>query len=238
MPPWNRPNIADTRYSDTSPSDGRNISSATPCSTEPSSSVRRPPMRSEIQPETSRLTTPMPEHQRQHLGAARRAEAEVAAVGDDVHLRHRHRHAAGHAGDAQQRLQRSPARRPSGRGRSVGAAAAGAPRRGAPAPAAGGRRPQHQRQRQHGHQAEHAHADVGLAPAHAVDEVLHHRRPDRAGHVVAAHADRQRDAAAAVEPLRGVGHQRREGRRGAEQADQQALRQAEQPQRRAPARPR
>jgi hypothetical protein len=34
------------------------------------------------------------EHQRQHLGAARRAEAEVSAVGDDVHLRHRHRHAA------------------------------------------------------------------------------------------------------------------------------------------------
>ena len=60
MPPWNRPNSADTTYSDTSPSKGRNSSSATPCSTEPSSSVRSPPMRSEIQPDTSRLTTPMP----------------------------------------------------------------------------------------------------------------------------------------------------------------------------------
>ena len=29
-----------------------------PCSTEPSSSVRRPPMRSQIAPETSRLTMP------------------------------------------------------------------------------------------------------------------------------------------------------------------------------------
>ncbi len=60
MPPWNRPNIADTTYKEASPSKGRNISSATPCSTEPSSSVFSPPMRSEIQPDTNRLTTPMP----------------------------------------------------------------------------------------------------------------------------------------------------------------------------------
>ena len=58
MPPWNRPNSAEITYSDTSPSKGRNSSSATPCSTEPSSSVRRPPMRSQIAPETSRLTMP------------------------------------------------------------------------------------------------------------------------------------------------------------------------------------
>ena len=60
MPPWNRPNSPDTTYSDTTPSKGRNSSSATPCSTEPSSRVRRPPMRSEIQPESSRLSTPIP----------------------------------------------------------------------------------------------------------------------------------------------------------------------------------
>ena len=42
------------------------------------------------------------EHDREHLGAARRAVAEVAAVGDDVDLRHRHRHAAGDAGDREQ----------------------------------------------------------------------------------------------------------------------------------------
>ena len=39
--------------------DGRLIEgSAAPCSTEPRSSVRRPPMRSQIAPETRRLTTP------------------------------------------------------------------------------------------------------------------------------------------------------------------------------------
>src|SRR5207253_10317972 len=36
---------------------------------------------------------PEAEHQRQHLGAARRAVTEIGAVGDDVHLRHRHRDA-------------------------------------------------------------------------------------------------------------------------------------------------
>ena len=51
-------------------------------------------MRSQIQPDTSRLTMPNAEHQRQHLRAARRTVAEVAAVGDDVDLRHRHRDAA------------------------------------------------------------------------------------------------------------------------------------------------
>ncbi len=56
-------------------------------------------------------------------------------------------------------------------------------------------------------------ADVGRAPADRLDEVLHDRRPDRAGQVVAAGADRHRDAAPAHEPQRRVGHQRREGRR-------------------------
>ena len=59
MPPWNSPNSADTTYSGTSPSTGRNINSATPCSAEPSSSVRMPPMWSQIQPDTSRLTMPL-----------------------------------------------------------------------------------------------------------------------------------------------------------------------------------
>ena len=54
------PLVADTTYSDTKPSEGRNMSSATPFSSDPSSSVRSPPIRSEIQPDTSRLTTPSP----------------------------------------------------------------------------------------------------------------------------------------------------------------------------------
>lgn len=59
MPPWNRPNSADATYSGTSPAVGRNISSATPCSAEPSSSTRTPPMWSQIPPDTSRLAMPL-----------------------------------------------------------------------------------------------------------------------------------------------------------------------------------
>ena len=178
-------------------------------------------MRSEIQPETSRLTMPAGQHQRQHLRAARGAEAEVAAVGDDVHLRHRHRHAAGDAGDAQQRLGRVH-RRPNGR--SVGVRGAGAAPRPRPAPAAGraatARAAASSRRRR-------CPCRCRSGASRRVDEVLHDRRPDRAGEVVAAHADGQRDAAAAVEPQRGVGDQRREGRRAAEQAEQQAVRERE-----------
>ena len=72
-------------------------------------------------------------------------------------------------------------------------------------------------------------ADVGRAPADGLEEVLQDRRPDRAGEVVAARADRHRDAAPAVEPQRGVGDQRREVGRAAEQADQQAVRERELP---------
>ena len=58
MPPWNRPNSAEITYSDANPSNGRNSASATPCSADPSSSVRRPPMRSQITPKVRRLTMP------------------------------------------------------------------------------------------------------------------------------------------------------------------------------------
>jgi len=60
MPPWERPNNADTRYSDTRPSKGRNISNAMVWSTEPSSSVLSPPMRSQMSPDVRRLTIPKP----------------------------------------------------------------------------------------------------------------------------------------------------------------------------------
>jgi hypothetical protein len=89
---------------------------------------------------------------------------------------------------------------------------------------------QEQRQRRHGQHAEDGQTEIGGAPAGAVDEVLHHRRPHRAGQVVAAHADGHRDAPAAGEPQRGVGHQRREGGGDAEQADQQSVGQCELPQ--------
>jgi hypothetical protein len=58
IPPWNRPNRAEITYSEASESNGRKSRSAVPCSTEPSSRVRSPPMRSQITPEISRLTMP------------------------------------------------------------------------------------------------------------------------------------------------------------------------------------
>src|SRR5215510_10586429 len=60
MPPWNRPNSAETTYSDVSPSNIRYSSSATPCSAEPSSMVHSPPMRSAMKPEAMRLMMPKP----------------------------------------------------------------------------------------------------------------------------------------------------------------------------------
>ena len=68
-------------------------------------------MRSAMKPEATRLTMPKPEHERQHLGSARDAVAEVAAIGDDVNLRHRHRDAAGDARHDQQTCS-TPGERP------------------------------------------------------------------------------------------------------------------------------
>ena len=75
---------------------------------------------------------------------------------------------------------------------------------------------QQQQQRQHGEHAEDADRDMRRAPAVRRDEVLHDRRPDRAGEIIAAGGDRDRDAAPALEPVRHVRHQRAETRRGAE----------------------
>ena len=101
--------------------------------------------------------------------AARRAVAEIAAVRDDVHLRHRHRDAARDARDAQQRLQR--VRRQAERTRGDPRAAR-VPRRAGSG--ACERRPaaQQQRERQHRDEAEDADADVRVAPAGGVDEML------------------------------------------------------------------
>ena len=87
----------------------------------------------------------------------------------------------------------APSERPNGRVASRPAPPRRRPR--PPAPAAGAR--MNERQQRHRRGAEDADADVGLAPADGLDEVLHDRRPDRAGEVVAAGADRHRDAAPA-----------------------------------------
>ena len=60
IPPWKRPNSAEITYSDTKPSNGRNSSSAMPCSIDPRTSVRNPPIRSQMAPEMRRLAIPKP----------------------------------------------------------------------------------------------------------------------------------------------------------------------------------
>ena len=94
------------------------------------------------------------------------------------------------------------------------------------------RRPaaQRQRERDHRHRAHHADAEMRLPPADGLHEVLHQRRPDRAGEIVAGCRDRHRDAAPSREPVRDVGDDRPERRRAAEQRDQQSVRQCELPQ--------
>ena len=63
-------------------------------------------MRSAMKPEAIRLMMPKPSISDSISAPRADAVTEIAAIGDDVHLRHRHGDAAGDAGDAQQRLQR------------------------------------------------------------------------------------------------------------------------------------
>ena len=148
------------------------------------------------------------QHQRQHLRTARNAIAEIAAIGDDMDLRHRHRDATGDACDAEQCEQRvaryADIRRHEGANLRT---AMGMEVR----PAA-----EHQRQRQHRDHAEDAGRDMGRAPAVAGDEMLNDRRPYRARDIISGGRDRDRDAASLLEPVRHIGDQRTEGRGTAE----------------------
>jgi hypothetical protein len=137
--------------------------------------------------------------------------AEIAAIGDDVDLRHRHGDAAGQAGEAQHGLQR------------VGRNAQAALRAGAQRAHRFGllhRRAatQCQQERQRRKAAEHADADMRCAPAVAGDEMMQDGRPDGATEIVTAGHDGDGNAAPAREPLRGVRDQRPE-RRGRADTD-------------------
>ena len=118
MPPWNRPNSAEI---DVERGRGRRTAGRAtarrPAAIEPISSVRTPPMRSAMKPEAMRLTMPKPSISDSISAPRADAVAEVAAVGDDVHLRHRHGDAAGDAGE------HSSASSALGEGRATGAAA-------------------------------------------------------------------------------------------------------------------
>ncbi len=131
-------------------------------------------MRSAMKPEPMRLTMPKPSISDSISAPRAHAVTEVAAIGDDMDLRHRHRDAAGDARDA------AAARTAYWRD---------TPRFGAADDAV---RAALRLRRAHLHcagsisdsgiasDAEDADADMGRAPAHRRDEVLGDRRPDRA----------------------------------------------------------
>ena len=132
-------------------------------------------------------------------------------------LGHRHRNAACKPGDDQQRLQctaRQPQRFRRTLLRDDGSTGSVRDRR---------LLPQQERQRHHCRRAEDRDAGVRLPPTGGANEMLDDWRPDGARQVIAACKDRDRDAAAADEPQRGVRKQRGE-RRGAAGADQRPLR--------------
>ena len=66
------------------------------CHAEPINTVARPPMRSEMAPQICRLKNAVPSSTDSIKRAVRAADAEVAAKGDEMALRHRHRNAAQH----------------------------------------------------------------------------------------------------------------------------------------------
>ena len=72
--------------------------------------------------------------------------------------------------------------------------------------------------RQHDHHrqgAEQTNGNMRGAPAKRLYSPIDHRRPDRAADIIAAGGDGDGDAAPALEPVRGLGHQRPECRRRA-----------------------
>ena len=173
-------------------------------------------MRSAMKPEATRLTTPQAS-----FSAARHAVTEIAAIGDDVNLRHRHRHAAADPCNHQQRLQ---GRR---RDRALGLALRQC-RTCRPIVVMDDAAAHEERERHDRGEKEYADAGMRCAPAFRGDEVLHHRWPDRAGEIIARRRDRDGNAAPLHKPVRCVGHQRTEACRAAD-ADQQAMRQRDLP---------
>ena len=124
------------------------------------------------------------QHQREHFGPARDAIAEIAAIGDDMHLRHRHRDAAGKARDDQQRHQQAR------RNADVGARDARRRLRLGELPRRGRRRIS--RRAGDGRGDEEADRDIGPAPAEPGHRRVHRQRPDRAGEIIARRRRRRR----------------------------------------------
>ncbi len=167
------------------------------------------------------------EQHRQHGRADRRGNAEIAAERDEVLLRHRHGDAA------QERRERRASRtRRWDASRTLFGCARSRP---ACAPVSawisgGGCRKMIGERHDH-RELEDGEADHGPLPAEMRDRALEDRRPDEAREIAAARDQRQRRAAAAVEPAADIDEQRRVQPGIAEQAHEQAVAELELPRR-------
>ena len=146
---------------------------------------------------------PSSHHQRQHFGAVGDAVAEVAAIGDEVNLRHRHRDAAGKAGENQKHEQHSRRNAdvgPRRRGRRLRFVEH---RRGWPAAHRQG-----QRQDRRGDDE----ADARISPRQPMSGIgeAHQQRPNRAGEVIAGRDNDHREPAPLDEPMGNIRHHRPE----------------------------
>lgn len=147
-------------------------------------------------------------HQRNDLCADGDAIAEVATIGDDMDLRHRHRHASGKARDDENamqhiRLEAEFAARRFGRSLRL--------REGGNLEAP----PQQKTNRHHHQRDEQPDADMGGAPALCRLEMLDDQRPHRAGKIAARSSEADGERTPLAEPVGKVGNQRQEAGCGA-----------------------
>ena len=183
-------------------------------------------MRSDSQPQPCRLKKPMPSSTDSMLAPIVAGDAEVAAERDQMLLRHRHGDAAQERGEREHAEHdiADSSRTPSARRQRSPAASAwtGSSGGGRRKIAASGTMTTSCRTRE---------ADHGPAPAEHRDRALEDGRPDEAGEIAAARDQRQRRAAAAVEPAADIDEQRRVQSGVAEQAHEQAVADIELPRR-------
>ena len=105
MPAKPRPNAADTKNSPASSWVSRKRAIATAWQAEPAITVRRPPMRSASAPQAWRERKAQPSISDSIAAPCVGLMPMIAAEGDDMRRRDRHRNAAAEAGEADQRLR-------------------------------------------------------------------------------------------------------------------------------------
>ena len=216
MPLNPSPKIAATANSPASFWVSRNPIIATIWHTEPASTVRNPPMRSATQPQNCRLTKAQPSSTDSIAapcdGGMPRSLQNATRWPCGIAIGTQHSRPAKHRGRAQLRPQsRAPSRRAGPAARRVAGAASGAG-------------PEHDRGGRHDQRdLERGKISIVSRQPNAAMPLREDRRPDRAGDDWPLRDQRQRRAAAPVEPARDIDVERRVDAGIAEQADKHAV---------------